>query len=94
MERRNAFREEDLAAVLCSATPDLTAAFPAAAVRLLGWDTTPLFGTAEIEQPESVKKCVRVLALWNTDKPAKDVEHVYLREEVALRPDMAGKKGE
>jgi chorismate mutase len=94
MERRNAFREEDLAAVLFSVTPDLTAAFPATAVRLLGWDTTPLFGAAEIEQPESIKKCVRVLALWNTDKPAKDVEHVYLREAAALRPDIAGRKGE
>jgi chorismate mutase len=81
-----------LAAVIFSSTPDLSAIFPAAAVRALGWTNTPLFGAAEIEPPGAVKRCVRILALWNTDKEQKDIRHVYLRAAAALRPDIAGKK--
>ncbi|MDR2006409.1 MAG: chorismate mutase [Acidaminococcales bacterium] len=92
MHEQNAFAEDDLAAVIFSSTPDLSAAFPATAVRALGWTQTPLFGAAEIEQPEAVKRCVRILALWNTDKEQKDIKHVYLRAAVALRPDIAGGK--
>jgi chorismate mutase len=91
MIEQNAFAEGDLAAVIFSSTPDLSAAFPAAAVRALGWTDTPLFGAAEIEQPEAPKRCVRILALWNTDKGQKDIKHVYLREAAALRPDISGK---
>jgi chorismate mutase len=90
MHEENAFAEEDLAAVIFSSTPDLSAAFPAAAVRALGWTNTPLFGAAEIEQPDAVKRCVRILALWNTDKEQNEIKHVYLREAAALRPDIAG----
>ena len=91
LEEKNSFAEEDLAAVIFSSTPDLNAAFPATAVRKLGWANVPLFGTVEIEQPEAVKRCVRILALWNTDKPQDAIRHVYLRDAAALRPDIAGK---
>jgi chorismate mutase len=92
MCEQNAFAEEDLAAVIFSSTPDLSASFPAAAVRALGWTDTPLFGAAEIEQPEAVKRCVRILALWNTEKGQKEIKHVYLREAATLRPDIGGKR--
>lgn len=92
MFEQNAFAEDDLAAVIFSSTPDLSAAFPASALRALGWTNTPLFGAAEIEQPEAVKRCIRILALWNTEKGQKDIKHVYLREAAALRPDISGKR--
>ena len=91
LEEKNSFAEDDLAAVIFSSTPDLNAAFPATAVRKLGLVDVPLFGTAEIEQPEAIKLCVRVLALWNTDKPQTDIRHVYLRGAAVLRPEHAVK---
>lgn len=88
MQKKNEFIEEDLASVIFSSTPDLTAAFPATAVRSLGWESVPLFGTMEIEKPNSVKLCVRILVHWNTQKSHKDVQHVYLKGSRVLRKDL------
>lgn len=89
MQKKNEFIEEDLASVIFSSTPDLTAAFPASAVRSLGFKTVPLFGTAEIDKPDSVKLCVRILIHWNTQKSHKDIQHVYLKGSRVLREDLA-----
>lgn len=89
MQKKNEFVEEDLASVIFSSTPDLTAAFPAAAVRSLGWESVPLFGTMEIAKPDAVKLCVRILVHWNTQKSHKEVQHVYLKGSKVLRKDLA-----
>ncbi len=89
LQTNNLFEEEDIGAVIFSSTPDLSSAFPAAAVRALGWESAPLFGTVEIDNPDAVKKCIRVLVLWNTEKMQKEIKHVYLRGAALLRPDMA-----
>lgn len=88
MQKQNDFCEEDLASVIFSSTPDLTAAFPAAGVRQLGFASVPLFGTMEIDNPEAVKLCVRILVHWNTDKTQKEIKHVYLNGAAVLRPDI------
>lgn len=88
LQEKNGFLEEDIASVIFSSTPDLKSAFPAAAVRSLGWDSVPLFGTVEIEKPNAVKLCIRVLIHWNTQKSHKEVKHVYLRESQVLRNDI------
>ena len=85
----NAIETEDIGAVIFASTPDLPAAFPAAAARRLGWDTVPLFGTQEIDNPEGVPLCIRVLILWNTELPQAAIRHVYLRKAAKLRPDLA-----
>jgi len=87
----------DIASIIFTTTPDLTAAFPAAAVRTLGWTDVPMLCTHEINVPGALPRCVRVLIHWNTDRPQQDIRHVYLREAVRLRPDWAqrlhGKEG-
>lgn len=88
---KNRFKEEDLASVIFSSTHDLTAAFPAAAVRAMGFDSVPLFGTLEIDKPDAVRLCVRILAHWNTDKGQNEINHVYLNGAAMLRPDIAKK---
>lgn len=85
----NSIQTEDIGAVIFASTPDLPAAFPAAAARRLGWDSVPLFGTQEIDNPDSVPLCIRVLILWNTDLAQSAIRHIYLREAVRLRPDIA-----
>jgi len=78
----------DIASVLFTATPDLTAAFPAAAARELGWQQVPLLDAREIPVPGSLARCIRVLIHWNTEKPQAEIRHVYLGQAAALRPDL------
>ncbi len=84
---QNSLRQEDVASILFSATPDLTAAFPARAARELGWTHTPLFDCQEIAVPGALPLCIRVLMHWNTAQPQAAIKHVYLGKAQALRPD-------
>ena len=85
----NQINKEDVGAVIFSSTPDLNAAFPAAAARSIGWLEVPLFGTQEADIDGGLLQCVRVLILWNTDKVQQEIKHIYLRGAVVLRPDIA-----
>lgn len=86
----NGLRPEDIASAVFTVTDDLDAEFPAVAVRALaGWRDVPLLCAREIPVPGSLGRCVRILLLWNTDRPAKDVRHVFLRGARELRPQWA-----
>ena len=87
--QENRLVTEDIGAVIFSSTPDLNAAFPAAGARKAGWAQIPLFGTQEIECPEALPLCIRVLILWNTDCGQLDVKHVYLHGAASLRQDLS-----
>lgn len=78
----------DIASIFFTMTPDLTAAFPALAARQMGWVDVPLLCYQEIAVKDSLPMILRVLVLWNTGVPQKDIRHVYLGEAVALRPDL------
>ncbi|WP_110953555.1 chorismate mutase [Anaerosinus massiliensis] len=88
---KNNLKLEDIGAAIFSATPDLNAAFPAAAARKIGWDFVPLFGTQELDVENGLDQCVRVLLLVNTEKKQKEIVHVYLGDSNCLRPDLAKK---
>lgn len=83
---------EDIGAVIFSSTPDINSAFPAIAARNLGWTEVPLFGTQEIDSPNGVACCIRVLILLNTDLPQKAIKHLYLKGAVVLRQDINKEK--
>lgn len=91
LTQENQLDTENIAAAIFSSTPDLTCAFPAAGARKVGWESVPLFGTVEIDQPEALDLCVRVLILYNTDMAQQDIHHAYLRKAASLRPDLAVK---
>jgi chorismate mutase len=82
---------EDIGAVIFSSTPDLDAVFPAVAARNLGWVDVPLFGTQEIDNPQGLGNCIRVLILLNTEKTQKEIKHIYLRGAQVLRQDIVKK---
>jgi chorismate mutase len=84
----NGVAAEDVASVFFTATPDLTAAFPARAARDMGWQHVALLDAQEIPVPGSLSHCVRVLIHWNTAKTQAEIRHVYLRGAVSLRPDL------
>lgn len=79
---------EDVSHAIFTVTHDLDAAFPAKAARELGWTNVPLLCTQEIPVPTDVPRVIRVLIQWNTELAQNEITHVYLREAVALRPDI------
>lgn len=88
--RANGLAAEDVVSAFFTATPDLTAAFPARAARELGWQHVALLDAQEIPVPGSLPRCVRVLIHWNTDKPQDEIQHIYLRGAASLRLDLKG----
>ncbi|TWU25537.1 chorismate mutase [Bythopirellula polymerisocia] len=88
MLRQNEIESCDIASAVFSTTPDINAEFPALAARQLGLLDVPLLCGHEISVPGSLPMCIRVLLHWNTDKPQKDIHHVYVREAKRLRPDI------
>jgi chorismate mutase len=86
----NDLRPEDVASATFTVTDDLDAEFPALAVRSLpGWEEVPLLCAREIPVPGAVAGCVRVLLLWNTDRPQSEVRHAFVRGAKSLRPGWA-----
>ncbi len=90
----NGVEPDDVASIFFTTTPDLTSAYPATAARELGWHHVATLCGHEIGVPGGLPRCIRVLIHWNTDKPAREIEHVYLREAISLRPDRAGAQAE
>ena len=39
--------------------------------------------------PGSLPRCIRVLVHWNTDRAQSEIEHIYIRDAVRLRPDLS-----
>ncbi|WP_145059513.1 chorismate mutase [Lignipirellula cremea] len=89
MIRCNQMDPADVASAVFSTTSDLNAEFPALAARQLGWLDVPLLCTHEIEVPGSLRKCVRVLVHWNTTTPQDQIQHIYIKEAMKLRPDLS-----
>ncbi|GII02543.1 chorismate mutase [Planobispora takensis] len=86
---RNALTTDDVISVIFTATPDLTAEFPALAARKLGFHDVPLICASEIDVPGALPRVVRLMAHVETDKSRQEIQHVYLRGAVALRVDIA-----
>ena len=87
--RRNHVDPADLISILFTATPDLTAEFPAYAARQLGLTDVPLMCATEIAVPGALPSTLRLLAHVETDLARADIRHVYLRGASALRLDIA-----
>ncbi len=89
LQRENAFQPEDICVALFSATPDITALFPATAARtILHWDMVPLFDVRQPDVIGALPYCIRVLLLINGNE-SKVAQHVYLRGARKLRPDLS-----
>lgn len=87
MIRANDISPEDVGSVIFTTTKDLNATYPALAARQLGWYDAALLCGHEMEVPNGVARCIRILVHWNTFKNPKDIIHVYLHRAKGLRPD-------
>jgi len=85
---RNRLELDEIVSVFFTLTPDLTTAFPALAAREMGWVDVPLLCATEIPVPGSMPRCLRTLLQVELRAPRPLDTHIYLREAVALRPDM------
>jgi chorismate mutase len=92
LSAENRFDLDDVAGLILTATPDLTADFPASIARSEGWTRVPLLCAQEIGVPGSMPRVIRALLFVNTDLPQRAVRHVYIGATTKLRPDLAGKK--
>jgi chorismate mutase len=87
--RANEIHPEEIASVIATLSVDLDAAYPALAIRsLTGWELVPIMCAIEIPVPGSVSHCIRVMIHVNTAKSQSEIQHIYMREAVSLRPDL------
>lgn len=87
MIRANGIESEDVASAIFTTTRDLTATYPALAARQLGWYDAALLCGHEMEVPDGLAHCIRILIHWNTSKEPDDIVHVYIHGAQNLRPD-------
>jgi chorismate mutase len=85
---RNALTPDDVVSCIFTATPDLKAAFPAAAARQMGFDQVPLMCAVEIDVPGALPKIIRVMAHYHAAVEGHSAQHVYLGRAKALRRDL------
>jgi chorismate mutase len=85
----NSLGEDGIVSLLFSATADLNAANPAAALRASGRGAgLALFCVQEAEIPGSMERCLRVLLHCYLEEGSVP-RHVYRNGAEALRPDRA-----
>ena len=85
----NQLAPDDVASMIFTLTPDLTAEAPARAARELGWHEAALMCMAEMNAAGGLERCIRVLIHWNTEQRVDQIHHVYLHAAGQLRPDRA-----
>ena len=85
----NALGREDVESAFFTVTADLASEFPAHGARLVGWSDIPMICAQEAAVSGALPRCIRVLLHAYTWRARSDIKHVYLRDAVMLRPDLA-----
>ena len=80
----NSLEINKIISVLFTTTHDLTEAFPAKAIRELGYTSISAIDTLAPNVKNDLKGCIRVLLHYNDEI---DFQHVYLGDAKTLRPD-------
>jgi chorismate mutase len=92
LDANTGMKAEDIASAVFTVTEDIVSAFPAQAARQMGWTQVPMMCMREIPVAGSLPLAIRVLIHWNTDRPQDEIQHIYLRKAVSLRPDLKTSK--
>lgn len=86
---RNRLDQESIISILLTATPDLTADFPAYAIRGNGLTAVPVLCASEIDVAGAMPGVIRMLVHAETELKRSEIKHVYLGDAARLRPDLA-----
>jgi chorismate mutase len=85
LKKNNLTDTSKISHVIFTTTKDLNAAFPAKFPRVeLGWNEVAMMCFNELDVPNSLKKCLRVLMVVNCE-PDFTPEFVYLKNAKSLR---------
>ena len=90
MLERNGLHSDDIVSLLFTATDDINAEFPAAAVREAGISDVPMICARElhIDGSSNIPLCIRVMAHVYTDLGRAELRHAYLHGARQLRSDL------
>ncbi len=85
MIKKNNIGKENISHAIFTLTPDLNAEFPAKFARIdFGWDNIAMMCFHELDVPNSLKKCLRILIVVNANDDFKP-KFVYLKGAEKLR---------
>ena len=85
----NEINYEDISHIIFTMTSDLKSAYPAKFVREhFNLKYVPLACMNELEIENSLKKCIRILIVVNTNKSQSEIKHIYLAGAKTLRKDL------
>ena len=87
--KANGLTPKDVISVLFTSSPDLNAAFPAAACREMGFANVPLIGSVEVNVPGALDRTIRAMLHVETQATTEEISHIYLHGAAALRRDIA-----
>lgn len=85
----NGVENADLISIFFTATPDITAEFPALAARELGLGDVPLMCAVEMAVAGAMPRVIRLMINVHSTKARGEIQHIYLRGAAALRLDLA-----
>ena len=86
---KNEINKEDISFAIFTLTSDLNADFPAKYARLnCGFNQVPMMSYQELDIPNSLKMCLRILLNINTTKTQNEIKHIYLKGATILRGDL------
>ncbi|MBQ7227358.1 MAG: chorismate mutase [Clostridia bacterium] len=86
--KSNAYDFETVS-IIISTTEDITAFYPARAIREAGVLPAPLFSCKEPSIDGALPLCIRVLVTVITNEENAEAKHVYLGKAKNLRKDLA-----
>ena len=89
MLNKNEIKTKDISFAIFTLTSDLNADFHAKYARLnCGFNLIPMMCYQELDVPNSLKMCLRILLNVNTNKTQDEIKHIYLKGATILRGDL------
>ena len=85
----NDLTENNVAAMFFTSTVDLTAEFPALALRKMDWWNVPALCAQELDIENSMERVIRTMVFINRPQPFTP-KHEYVGKAAELRPDRVG----
>jgi len=90
IKKENNIEEENISHAIFTLTDDIDCIYPAKIAREIfpKWQYVPMMCIGEQKIQNSLKKCLRILIVINTELAQTEIKHVYLKGAVKLRKDL------
>ena len=90
IKKNNNLIEDDISHVIFTLTSDIDCVYPAKIAReeFPKWRYVPMVCMNEMGIKGSLRMCLRILIVINTDLKQQDIKHIYLKGAAKLREDL------